>query len=166
MVTVKVIVDGGKANAGPPLGPSLATAGIKIQEVVEAINEKTKDFEGIQVPVTVEIDPQTKKFEIKIGKPSLANLIKKELNVKKLAKAPFNIYKKEETEEEFKESLKFDQVIKIAKMKMDDMKTDNLKTAVKQTIGSCVSCGVYIEDKKPKQVLEEVKEGKWDENIK
>ena len=40
MVTVKVIVDGGKANAGPPLGPSLATAGVKIQEVVDAINEK------------------------------------------------------------------------------------------------------------------------------
>ena len=166
MVTVKVIVDGGKANAGPPLGPSLATAGVKIQEVVNAINEKTKDFEGIQVPVTVEVDPQTKKFEIEIGKPSLANLIKKELNVKKLAKAPFNIYKKEETEEEFKESLKFDQIVKIAKMKMDDMKTDNLKTAVKQTIGACVSCGVYIEDKKPKEILEEVNEGKWDESIK
>jgi len=166
MVTVKVIVDGGKANAGPPLGPSLATAGVKIQEVVDAINEKTKDFEGIQVPVTVEVDPATKKFEIQVGKPSLANLIKKELKVKKLAKAPFNIYKKEETEEEFKESLSFDQIVKVAKMKMEDMKTDKLKIAVKQTIGACVSCGVYIEDKKPKEILEEVNEGKWDEKIK
>jgi large subunit ribosomal protein L11 len=166
VITVRAIVDGGKANAGPPLGPSLATAGINIQEVVNAINEKTKDFEGLKVPVAVEIDPKTKKFEISVGKPSLAELIKKELKVKKLAKAPFNVYEKEEVKEEFKESLNFEQIVKLAKMKMDDMKTNDLKNAVKQVIGSCVSSGVYIEDKRPKEILEEVKEGTWDEKIK
>ena len=87
---------------------------------------------------------------------SITALIRKELNVKKLAKAPFNIYEKEEVKEEFKESLGFDQVVKIAKMKMEDMKTDDLKKAVKQVVGFCVSAGVYIEEKKPKDVLEEI----------
>jgi ribosomal protein L11 len=97
---------------------------------------------------------------------SLTALIRKELNVKKLAKAPFNVYEKEEVKEEFKESLGFDQVVKIAKMKMEDMKTDDLKKAVKQVVGFCVSAGVYIEEKKPKEVLEEINKGKLDEKIK
>ena len=52
-----------------------------------------------------------------MGKPSLAELIKKELKVKRLTKALFNVYKKEETEEEFKESLSFDQIVKASGMK-------------------------------------------------
>lgn len=166
MTIIKAVVEGGKASAKPPLGPSLATAGVNMQEAIDAINEKTKDFSGLKVPVTVEIDTKTKKFEIEVGRPSLTELIKSEMKVKKLAKAPFNIYKKEEIEEEFKESISFDQIVKIAKMKMEDMKTDSLKEAVKQAIGTCVSAGVYIEEKRPKEILEELKEGKWDEKIK
>jgi large subunit ribosomal protein L11 len=166
MTEIKAIVQGGKASPAPPLGPSLAAAKVNTKEVIDAINEKTKEFNGMEVPITVKIDPKTKEFKISVGTPSVAALIKKELNVKKLAKAPFNVYQKEEVKEEFKESLKFEQVVKIAKMKMEDMKTDDLKNAVKQVIASCVSSGVFIEDKKPKEILEEIKEGKWDEKIK
>lgn len=97
--------------------------------------------------------------------PSITVLIREELNVKKLAKAPFNVYVKEEVKEEFSESLNFDQVVKVAKMKMDDMKTDNLKKAVKQVVAFCVSAGVYVEGKKPKEVLKEIDEGKFDDKI-
>ncbi|MBN2202886.1 MAG: hypothetical protein JW700_01760 [Candidatus Aenigmarchaeota archaeon] len=93
-------------------------------------------------------------------------LVRKELNVKKLAKAPFNVYEKEEVKEEFKESLSFAQIVKIAKEKMKDMKTEKLKSAVKQTVAFCVSSGVYIENKKPKEIQAEIDEGKWDEQIK
>jgi len=96
---------------------------------------------------------------------TVSELIRKELKVKKLAKAPFNVYKKEDITEEFDKSITFDQVVKIAKEKMGDMKTDNLKAAVKQVIGACVSSGVYIEDKRPKEITEEVEQGKWDEKI-
>jgi large subunit ribosomal protein L11 len=166
MITIKALVEGGKANPGPPLAPALAPTKVNIGQVVAAINEKTKDFAGMQVPVTIKIDPSTKEFEISVGSPSVAALIKKELKLKILAKAPFNIYVKEETREEFKESLKFEQVVKIAKMKLDDLKTDDLKKAVKQVVSSCVSYGVYIEGKKPKEILKEINEGKWDEKIK
>lgn len=165
MVTVKAVVEGGKANAGM-FGASLATAQVNIGEVVNAINEKTKEFSGIEVPVTIDIDTNTKKYEISVGVPTVSALIKKELNVKTLAKAPFNVYEKDEVKEEFKESLNFDQVVKIAKMKMNDMKTDDLKKAVKQVVSSCVSSGVFIENKKPKEILKEINEGKWDSKIK
>jgi large subunit ribosomal protein L11 len=165
MTTIKAIIKAGKASPAPPLGPSLAAMKMNTQEVISAINEKTKDLDGMEVPVTINVEPSTKEFKILVGTPSLTALIRKELKVKKLSKAPFNVYEKEEVKEEFKESLSFDQVVKIAKMKMEDMKTNDLKNAVKQVIGFCVSAGVYIEDKKPKEVLQEVKEGKWDEKI-
>jgi len=165
MIEIKAILEGGKAKPAPPLGPQLAAAKVNIQEVIDKINEKTKEFNGMEVPVTIKIDPKTKEIEISVGTPSVAVLIKKELNVKKLAKAPFSVFEKDEIKEEFKESLKFEQIVKIAKMKMESMKTDDLKKAVKQVVGFCVSAGVYIEDKKPKEILEEIKEGKWDEKI-
>jgi len=165
MVTIKAMVEGGKANAGV-IAPSLVGVKVNIGEIVNAINEKTREFDGIQVPVTVEVDTGTNKFEVSVGTPTISALIKKELKVKKLAKAPFNIFEKDEVKEEFKESLSFDQVVKIAKMKMEDMKTDDLKIAVKQVVGACVSSGVYIENKKPKEILEEIKQGKWNEKIK
>ncbi len=164
MTEIKVIVEGGKAKPTPALAQQLSAAKINIQEVINAINEKTKDLNGMEVPVTVKID-ENKNYEISVGTPSVAALVKKELNVKKLAKAPFNVYEKEEIKEEFKESLKFEQVVKIAKMKMGDMKTDDLKNVVKQVTGFCVSAGVYIENKKPKEILKEIEEGKWDEKI-
>jgi len=166
MTVVKAIIQGGKATPAPPLGPSLSAAKVNVGDVVSAINEKTKEFDGMEVPVTIKIDLKTKKFDISVGTPSVAALVKKELNVKNLAKSPFNIYQKEEVKEEFKESLKFDQIVKIARAKMDDIKTDNLKKAVKQVIAFCVSAGVYIEGKRPKEVIKEVDEGKWDEKIK
>ena len=165
MTTIKTIVKAGKASAAPPLGPSLAALKMNTQEVITAINEKTKDLDGMEVPVTIDIDPSTKKFKISVGTPSLTALIRKELKVKKLAKAPFNIYEKDEVKEEFKEGLSFEQIVKIAKMKMDDMKTDDLKNAVRQVIGFCVSAGVYVEERRPKEILQEVSEGKWDEKI-
>ena len=165
MTEIKAIVQGGKATPAPPLGPALAPTKVDITKVINAVNEKTKEFNGMEVPITIKIDLKTKDFKISVGTPSVAALVKKELNVKNLAKSPFNVYQKEEVKEEFKESLKFEQIVKIAKMKMEDIKTDDLKKAVKQVTAFCISAGVYIEDKKPKEILKEIDEGKWDSKI-
>ncbi len=167
-LTVKLLVDGGKASAGPPLGPSLAPAKINISNVVAAINEKTKEFSGMQVPVDVVVDTETKNFTIKVGAPSVAALIKKELKKEKLAKAPFGTYvpKEGETIEKFEGDLKFESVVKIAKAKIDSMGTKDLKKAVKQVVGSCVSLGVNVEGKHPKEILKEIDSGHFDNKIK
>jgi len=166
MITIKALVDGGKATPAPPLGPSLAPTKVNVGQVIAAINEKTKEFAGMQVPVTIKIDPSTKEFEITVGSPSVAALIKKELKLEKLSKAPFKVFEKDGVTEEFKESLTFDQIVKIAKMKQDDLKTEDLKKAVKQVVSSCVSSGVYIDSKTPKEILKEINQGKLDEKIK
>lgn len=165
MITIKALVEGGKATPAPPLGPALAPTKVNIGQVIAKINEKTKEFAGMQIPVSIKIDPATKEFDISVGSPSVAALIKKELGVKLLAKSAFKIYEKDGVTEEFKESLKFDQIVKIAKMKFDDLKTESMKKAVKQVAASCVSSGVYIEGRKPKVIIKEIDEGKWDAKI-
>ena len=80
---VSSLVTGGAASAGPPLGPALGPLGVNIMEIIKAINEKTKDFEGMKVPVTVSVYPDTKKWEIEIGIPSAAALLLKEAGIQK-----------------------------------------------------------------------------------
>ena len=156
-IVVRALVEGGKANPGPPLGPSLAQYKINVGQVVAAINEKTKEFSGMQIPIVVEVDTETKQFNIKVGSPSVAALIKKELKLEKLAKTPFK--------EPAPGNLKFEQIVKIAKAKQDDLKTHDFKKAVKQVVGTCVSLGIEIEGKNPKEILKEIDSGHWNSKI-
>ena len=80
---VKALVDGGKANAGPPIGPTLAPMGVNITDVVKQINEKTKSFQGMSVPVSIIINTSTKNFKIEVGTPPISALIKKAIGVEK-----------------------------------------------------------------------------------
>ena len=51
---IPALVTGGKANAGPPLGPALGPMGVNIMEVINGINDKTKDSEkGAPIPVVI-----------------------------------------------------------------------------------------------------------------
>jgi len=156
-IIVKALVEGGKAVPGPPLGPSLAQYKVNIGQVISAINEKTKEFSGMQIPITVEVDTGTKAFDIKVGSPSVSALIKKELKLEKLAKTPFK---------EPAGSLTIEQVVKIAKAKQEQLKTRDFKKAVKQVVATCVSIGVEVENKNPKEILKEIDHGNWDSKIK
>ncbi len=151
METIEVLVEGGKASPTPPLGPKLSEAKMNIGEVISAINEKTKSFSGMKVPVKLTIKDD-KSYTITVGTPPVSALIKKELNLQKLSKTACS---------EPAGNLAFDQVVKIAKSK--DL---NGRSGVKQVVGSCLSVGVTIEGKNPKEITKEIDEGKWDEKIK
>src|ERR671922_57101 len=51
--SVEVLVDGGKATAGPPLGPALGPLGVNVIQIVNRINDLTKAYAGMKVPVKV-----------------------------------------------------------------------------------------------------------------
>jgi large subunit ribosomal protein L11 len=155
--TVSTLVTGGQASAGPPLGPALGPMGVNVMQVITAINEKTKDFEGMKVPVTVSIDPATKKWEIEVGIPSSAALLLKEAGIQKGSGTPTTNWVAD---------IKFDAIVKVAKTKLDSSYATSLKSAAKEIIGTCVSLGVKIEGKTPKEVTAEVNAGKWDEKFR
>ena len=155
--TVSTLVTGGQASAGPPLGPALGPMGVNVMQVITAINEKTKDFEGMKVPVTVSIDPSTKKWEIEVGIPSSAALLLKEAGIQKGSGTPTTNWVAD---------VKFDTIVKVAKTKIDASYATSLKSVAKEIIGTCVSLGVKIEGKTPKEVTAEINAGKWDEKFR
>jgi len=153
---VSALVTGGEASAGPPLGPSLGPLGVNIMEVIKAINDKTKDFEGMKVPVTVVVDTDTKKYEIEIGIPSAAALIMKEAGIKKGSGASGT---------EWVGDVTMDGIIKVANTKLEKSYASSLKSVSKSIVGTCVALGVKIEGKTPKEITAEINEGKWDEKF-
>ena len=144
--TVEALVDGGKATAGPPLGPALGPLGLNLNQVISSINEKTKDFDGMKVPIKLIVDPETKDFEVKVGTPPVSALIKKELGIEKGA----------QTAEDEVGDLTLEQVAKIARIKMENMLSYTEKAAMKEVLGTCVSLGVTVEGKSPKEVQKEL----------
>lgn len=82
---VNALVDGGKVTPAPPLGPALSVFKVNIGKIVQDINEKTKNYEGMKVPVKIIIDDVTKDYKIEIGTPPVSSLIRKELGLKIIA---------------------------------------------------------------------------------
>jgi large subunit ribosomal protein L11 len=148
---ISAMVEGGKASAGPPLGPALGPLGVNIGEVINMINEKTKDFKGMTVPVKVIVNTQTKEVRVEVGFPPTSALIKKELGIEK---APGN-------REGELPNLSFEQVVKIARMKKDNMLANTLKSAVKEVLGTCVSMGVLVDGKDSKEVQKLIDQGEY-----
>ena len=149
--SVSTMVEGGKASTGPPLGPALGPLGLNLGQIVKEINEKTKDFQGMQVPVTVTIiDAETKKYEIKVGIPPTSALIKKEL---KIEKGSGN------RKESIAGNATLDQLKNVARAKMESMLANDLKAAVLEVIGTCVSLGITVEGKDPVEFQRLIKKG-------
>jgi len=154
---VDLVVEGGKATAGPPIGPAIGPTGVNVVAVVNKINELTKEYVGMRIPVKVIIDPETKSFEVEVGIPTTAALVIKEAGITKGSGKPNT---------EKVGNLSMAQVIKIANIKRSKLLAKNMKAAVKEIIGSCVSIGITIDGKDPKTVLREIDEGKYEDAIK
>ncbi|MEM4554787.1 MAG: 50S ribosomal protein L11 [Candidatus Anstonellaceae archaeon] len=154
-VTIPAIVEGGRATAGPPLGPALGPLGVNINAILDEINKKTSAFAGLKVPVKVIVDKTTKKFRVEVGSPSTGELLKKELGVEKGRKGG-------PEDPKVIGNLKFEQIVKVAKAKSAGTLVKSLKQGVKEVLGTCVSLGITVEGKDPRQVIKEVNEGKFD----
>ncbi|MDD5340798.1 MAG: 50S ribosomal protein L11 [Candidatus ainarchaeum sp.] len=155
MKTIDAIVEGGKATAGPPLGPALGPLGVNAGQVVAKINEATKEFAGMKVPVKVHVDPKAKTFTIEVGSPPTAEIIKKEAGIEKGAgnrEAPAG-------------NIPLEKLVKIAKAKKNSLARD-AKETLKEILGSCISMGVNVDGKKAKDVMKEIDEGKHDSLLK
>lgn len=179
--TIELLVEGGKAAPGPGSAPKLSMLKLNVGEIFKEINEKTSEFKGMQVPVKIEVDTETKEYKILVGTPPVSSLIKKELGIEKATTAKPKeteasaeggeekpAEKKSKSEEKtILGDLKFEQVVKIAKLKKDNLLAKDLKAAVKLVLGTANSMtGILVEGKRPKEIIKEVEEGKWDDKLK
>ena len=150
---VEALVNGGQATAGPPLGPALGPLGVNVLAIVNKINEITKDYSGMKVPVKISVDTDNKEFEVTVGTPTTSALLVSELGVTKGSGVPNT---------EKIGDLSLEQVVRIAKVKSDDVLGKDLKAAVKEVLGTGVSMGVTVEGKDPREVQKDITEGKHD----
>jgi len=150
---VEALVSGGQATAGPPLGPALGPLGVNVLAIVNKINELTKNYAGMKVPVKIVVDPETKGFEVTVGTPTTSALIVSELKIEKGSGTPST---------QKVGNLSMEQVTRIAKIKQPELLAKTLKEAVKEILGTCVSMGVTVEGKDPREVQREIAEGKYD----
>jgi large subunit ribosomal protein L11 len=154
---IELLVNGGQANAGPPLGPALGPIGVNVMMIVNKINELTKDYSGMKVPVKVIVDPDTKEFEVNVGTPTTSALIVSELKIEKGSGTPST---------QKVGNLSIEQVVRIAKMKRSELLAKDLKRAAKEVLGACVSMGVTAEGKDPREVQKDIDQGKHDEILR
>jgi large subunit ribosomal protein L11 len=151
---VELIVNGGQANAGPPLGPALGPLGVNIVAIVNKINEITKEYAGMKVPVKISVDTEDKTFEITVGTPTASALIVAELKVEKGSGTPNTVKIGD---------LTMEQILKIAKIKGPQLLAPTVKKATKELLGTCVSLGVTVEGKDPREVQKEVDAGNYEQ---
>jgi large subunit ribosomal protein L11 len=151
--TIEVLVPGGQANPGPPLGPELGPTPVDVQAVVSEINEQTAAFDGTEVPVTVEYEDDGS-FSIDVGVPPTAALIKDELGFETGSGEPH---------EEFVADMSVEQLKTVAEQKLPDLLAYDTKGAAKEVAGTCTSLGVTIEGENPREFKERIDAGEYDD---
>ena len=153
---LKLLVDAGAMKPSPAISQKLGPLGINLGRVIAEVNKATEKYKGMKVPVILDIDVKTKNFTITPLTPPTTELLKKEVNAEKGSPMPNKVKIG---------NLAIEQIVKIAKMKKEDMMASSLKKAVKTVLASCISLGILVESKEPKQVIEEVDQGVYDEII-
>jgi len=150
---VEALVAGGKASAGPPLGPALGPLGVNVAEVVARINEATRDLNGMQVPVKIRVRSRTD-YDVEVGTPPTSALILKEVGAEKGT-----------GDKSVVGNLTIGQVVDIAAIKRRGLLSKTLKSAAREVIGTAGSLGVTVEGLPSKDAQKAVLDGKFDDAL-
>lgn len=153
---IKLLIEGGDLKPNPGLSQKLGPVGLNMGQVIQKVNESTNDFKGLKVPVELSVDVNTKEFDVKVFSPPVSGLLKKETGIEKGSGSQKKIQVA---------NASIEQIISVAKSKFPDMLSKDLKSAVKSVVGTCVALGILIENKDPKEIQEEILQGKYDKEI-
>ena len=133
---IKLQVPAGKANPAPPIGPALGQHGVNIMEFCKAFNAKTAQMDpDMKIPVVITVFAD-RSFTFETKTPPAADLLKKAAGISKGSGKP---------NKEKVGSISRDKIHEIAQLKMADLNTTNLESAVKTIEGTARNMGLTIE---------------------
>jgi large subunit ribosomal protein L11 len=135
---IKLQVPAGQANPSPPVGPALGQHGVNIMEFCKAFNAKTQDQPGMIIPVIITVYAD-RSFSFITKTPPASILIKKELGIKSGSGVP---------NRQKVGTLTWEQIEKIAEIKLPDLNTDDITMAARIVAGTCQSMGVNVKGAK------------------
>ena len=133
---IKLQIPAGQANPAPPVGPALGQHGVNIMQFCKSFNDRTKQKEGLILPVVISVY-EDRSFDFIIKSPPASVLLKRAAN---LAKASG------QTGSEIIGEVTRDQVVEIAKQKMQDLNCIDVDQAVKIISGTARSCGIKVKE--------------------
>jgi large subunit ribosomal protein L11 len=131
---IKLQVAAGKATPAPPVGSALGPHGLNIMDFCKAFNAKTAKDEGLIIPVIVTVYSD-RSYTFITKTPPVAVLLKRAANIAKGSGEPNKA-------KVGKVTLK--QVEEIAKLKLTDLNTEDLSSAVRTVLGAARSMGVEV----------------------
>ena len=134
---IKLYCPAGQANPSPPVGPALGQHGVNIMDFCKKFNEKSKGQEGLLLPVVISVY-EDRSFSFIIKSPPASVLLKQACGI---AKASGDAGKTNVGQ------VTHVQVEEIARTKMKDLNTDDLKAAAKIVEGTARSMGIEVVDK-------------------
>ena len=132
---VKLHVPGGQANPAPPVGPALGQHGVNIMEFCKQFNSRTKEKVGLTIPVEITVFGD-RSFTFITKTPPASVLIRKTAGVEKGSGVP---------NKDKAGKLSSEQVREIAEVKLPDLNTKSMESAMKQIAGTARSMGIEIE---------------------
>ena len=131
---IKLQVPAGKANPAPPIGTALGPQGVNIMEFCKQFNAKTSNLGDVKIPVVITVYAD-RSFTFITKTPPAADLIKKALKIEKGSGKP---------NREKIGSITRAQIEEIAKLKLSDLNTTNLESAIRTIEGTAKSLGLEI----------------------
>ena len=133
---VKLQIPAGKANPAPPVGSALGPHGINIMGFCKEFNEKTKDQPGMIIPAEITIY-EDRSFTFILKTPPAAVLLKKAAGIETASGNPLRNKVGSVTK---------DQVREIATLKMPDLNSSSIETAMLMIEGTARSMGITVTD--------------------
>lgn len=132
---IKLQIPAGQANPAPPVGPALGQRGVNIMEFCKAFNARTKDQQGMIIPVVITVY-NDRSFTFITKTPPAAILLMKAAKIEKGSGVPNKNKVGKVTKK---------QVEEIAKIKMKDLTAASLEAAMRTVEGAARSMGVTVE---------------------
>jgi large subunit ribosomal protein L11 len=133
---IKLQIPAGQANPAPPVGPALGQKGVNIMEFCKQFNARTKEQQGLIIPVVITVFSD-KSFSFITKTPPAATLLVKAAKLEKGSGEPNRNKVGKVTKKQVRE---------IAELKMPDLNAANVESAMSMVAGTARSMGITVEE--------------------
>merc|ERR1719331_518061 len=142
---IKLALAAGKATPAPPVGPALGAAGVNIMMFCKEYNARTQDKVGTVIPVEISVY-EDRSFTFILKTPPASELLKKAAKVPKGHGMPAMRSKKGDLTYNFVGEVTTAQIEEIAEIKLPDLNTNKLESAMNTVKGTAKNMGIKVVD--------------------